>query len=171
MALLFLSGAPANFLAIGVFLIASLTDYWDGRIARKRNQITRLGKFMDPIADKILTLSAFAAFLEMRLIPAWMIVVIFTRDLLITGLRMAMPKDSQEQSASKSGKHKTALQFLSIMGILIFLFLKETVFWKPEWTAPALRFIYQWMIFIVVVTLWSGIRYVMANKRFIYPGL
>ena len=165
MVLLFLKGAVPKGLALFVFLLASLTDYWDGRLARKNNQITGFGKLMDPIADKILTLSAFLAFVEMAIIPAWMAVAIITRDLLITGLRLLIPERGQAIEARSSGKHKTALQFASIVGVLIFLVVKETPYWQSEWTPPALHFIYWSMFLTVVVTLWSGVRYVVKNRK------
>ena len=164
MYLLFLPGASFKGMALFVFLLASLTDYWDGRLARKNDQITSFGKLMDPIADKILTLSAFLAFVQMAIMPAWMAVAIITRDLLITGLRLSMPEKSDSQAARSSGKHKTVLQFAAIVGVLIYLTVKETAYWKAEWTPSALHMIYWGMFFIVGVTLWSGVHYVMKNK-------
>ena len=120
---------------------------------------------MDPIADKLLTLSAFLAFVQMAIIPAWMAVAIITRDFLITGLRLLMPEKGDNQSARSSGKHKTVLQIAAIVGVLIFLTLKETSFWNPIWTQEALRFIYWGMLFIVAITLWSGVRYVAMNRH------
>ena len=163
MVLLFLPGALFKGLALILFLLASLTDYWDGRIARERNQITNFGKLMDPIADKLLTLSAFMAFVQMDIFPAWMVVVIIARDLLITGLRLVLPQDQDVQAVRSSGKHKTALQFASIVGILIFLVVRETPLWNPEWTSHAISFIYLSMLFIVGITLWSGVRIVTKN--------
>ncbi|PIU39879.1 MAG: CDP-diacylglycerol--glycerol-3-phosphate 3-phosphatidyltransferase [Candidatus Omnitrophica bacterium CG07_land_8_20_14_0_80_50_8] len=165
MFLLSLKGVWPKSLALFVFLLASLTDYWDGRLARKTNQITSFGKLMDPIADKILTLSAFLAFVQMTIIPAWMAVAIITRDLLITGLRFLMPERGASRQARSSGKHKTSLQFAAIVGVLIFLTIKETSYWRPEWTPGALSFIYWSMFLIVVITLWSGVRYAVKNRE------
>ena len=165
MAVIFLPGVFFKGMALFVFLLASLTDYWDGQIARKNNKVTNFGKLMDPIADKILSLSVFLAFVQMDIMPAWMVVVIIARDLLITGLRLLMPENSDAQAARSSGKHKTALQFAAIVGVLIYLSLKETSYWRPEWTSTALHFIYWSMLLVVVVTLWSGIRYVFKNKE------
>ena len=164
MFLLFLPGAVFKGMTLFVFLLASFTDYLDGRLARKMNITSSFGKLMDPIADKILTLSAFLAFVQMAIIPAWMAVAIITRDLLITGLRLLMPEKGDNQSARSSGKHKTVLQFAAIVGVLIFLTLKETSLWNPIWTPDALRFIYWGMLFIVAITLWSGVRYVIKNR-------
>lgn len=164
MALLFMKWPLAKGLALLVFLLASLTDYWDGHIARKTSQITNFGKLMDPIADKILTLSAFLAFVQMSIIPAWMAVVIIMRDLLITGLRLVIPEKGESRQARSSGKHKTVLQFALIVGVLIFLVVKETAYWQTERTPQALSFIYWSMLLIVGITLWSGVRFVMKNK-------
>lgn len=165
--LLFSQGAFMKSVALVVFLGAALTDYWDGKIARERGQITPFGQLMDPIADKLLTLSAFISFVQMGLIPAWMVVVIITRDVLITGLRLSIPDGRSEKTeARQSGKQKTALQISSIIGVLIFLTAKETSAWKPEWTPSALLFIYYGMCLIVAVTLWSGARYLIKNREF-----
>ncbi len=166
MFLLSLPGAVSKATALFVFLLASLTDYWDGSIARERNLTTSFGKLMDPIADKVLTLSAFLAFVQMAIVPAWMVVIIITRDFLITGLRFLMPEKNDVQAARSSGKHKTVLQFSAIVGVLVFLTIKETSYWPPDWTPAALRFIYWSMLFVVGVTLWSGVRYVVKNKEF-----
>jgi len=164
MFMVFSKGAVPKGAALFIFLLATLTDYWDGHLARMRKEITSLGRLMDPIADKILTLSAFLAFVQMGIIPAWMAVAILTRDFLITGLRFLMLQKKDSPEARTSGKHKTVLQFAGIVGVLIFLTLKETPFWQPEWTAPARCFIYWTMFFIVAVTLWSGVRYLIRNK-------
>lgn len=163
--LIFLDGAFMKFLALMTFLAASVTDYWDGRIARETNQITAFGQLMDPIADKMLTLSAYLAFVQLGIIPAWMVVAVITRDLLVTGLRLLMTNDADAQSARSSGKNKTVLQFASIVGVLIFLVAQELPYWRPEWTLPALQFIYFSMLFIVTVTLTSGIWYVIKNRE------
>ncbi|MGH7197898.1 MAG: CDP-diacylglycerol--glycerol-3-phosphate 3-phosphatidyltransferase [Candidatus Omnitrophota bacterium] len=165
MFLLFAPGVAPKALALGTFLLASFTDYWDGRIARRQGQITAFGKLMDPVADKILTLSAFLAFVQLNVIPAWMVVIIIARDLLITGIRFFLPARGDSQSARSSGKHKTALQFASIVGVLIFLTVKETDLWKPEWTPAAQEFIYYSMFLIVGVTLASGVWYLVQNRE------
>jgi len=168
MFLLFAQGVIPKALALGTFLLASFTDYWDGKIARERGQITAFGKLMDPVADKILTLSAFLAFVQMDILPAWMVVLIIARDLLITGIRLVLPVKGEAQAARSSGKHKTALQLASILGVLIFLTAKETVWWQPEWTAGAHLFIYYGMFLIVAVTLSSGVWYLMQNRELLH---
>ena len=74
--------------AYAVFTAATMTDYYDGKIARERGQVTNFGKLLDPVADKVLTLAAFLAFVEMKLVPAWMGVIIIMRELIITGIRV-----------------------------------------------------------------------------------
>ena len=164
MFLISLGGVAAKTAALFVFLIASLTDYWDGRIAREKGQITNFGKLMDPIADKFLSIAAFVAFVQMDLIPAWMVATIIARDLMVTCFRFLLPEGAESQTPRSSGKHKTALQFAAIVIILIFSSLRETVYWDNAWTAPALRTIYLGMLFIVALTLWSGVRYVVKNQ-------
>jgi CDP-diacylglycerol--glycerol-3-phosphate 3-phosphatidyltransferase len=147
------------------FLAAGLTDYWDGALARNQNQITAFGRLMDPIADKILALAAFLAFVQMGIVPAWMVAVILARDLLVTGMRFLMPSQGDVQAARKSGKHKTALQFLMIIAILIFLILRETFFWNASWNSEAFEWIYWGMFATVAVTVWSGVVYVFKNRE------
>ena len=159
-------GVLAKAFALSIFLLATLTDYWDGRIARQRNQITPLGRFLDPVADKVLTFSAFCGFLELGLIPAWMVVVIVTRDLLITGLRLMMPAQDEKVAARKSGKHKTVIQYAAIILILIYLTFHEMPFWQAAWTPLSLKIIYSFMLAVVVATLYSGSRYLYLNREF-----
>lgn len=163
--LLFLPGALTKEAALMIFLLASFTDYWDGHFARKYNQVTPFGRLMDPIADKLLTLSAFMGFVQMRILPAWMIVIIITRDLLITGFRLTLP-NLPLQAPGQSGKHKTALQFIAIIGILSYLIAREQAFWDVRWDSAAAAIIFWGMLFVVVVTLFSGIRYVWKNQKY-----
>src|SRR5512135_1362523 len=88
MGLLGFAGLTAKALAFGIFLAACATDYYDGRVARQRHQITNFGKIMDPVADKVLVLGVFLSFVQMQLVPAWMVVVIIIREFLITGMRI-----------------------------------------------------------------------------------
>jgi CDP-diacylglycerol--glycerol-3-phosphate 3-phosphatidyltransferase len=158
-------GFPAKGLAFLVFVLASVTDYWDGEIARRSGQITQFGKIMDPIADKLLTLSAFVAFAFMGLVPWWMSALIVVRDVLITGFRLLMPpKSGDAQSAQAGGKSKTAIQFIFIIGVLAYLAAAETALWNPDWTSPALTVVRVLMAFIVALTLWSGVEYFMKTR-------
>src|SRR6266851_7774292 len=105
--------------ALVVFCAASLTDYFDGRIARRDNLITNFGVLMDPLADKILTCSAFIALVERNKVEAWMVVVIVARELAITGLRLLAVSKQVVLAAEGYGKHKTISQIVAIIAILI----------------------------------------------------
>ena len=165
----FSKGVAMKSLALITFLAASFTDILDGYIAKKYNMVTDFGRLMDPIADKILVLSAFLAFVEMELIPAWMVVVIIFRDIIVTGLRMAALAKGKVISADESGKHKMVSQVFAILVILFFLIFREAgikVF--HFWSAPTER-IYKDAIFILMsittlLTLISGMSYLIRNK-------
>ncbi len=159
MFLLFSPGITAKALAFIAFSLACLTDFLDGYIARKYNLITDFGKLLDPIADKILVLSAFLAFVQMGIIPAWMVVIIILRELLITGIRILAASKGKIVAASLAGKHKTVSQMISIFVIVLFIVVKEAgvsvfTFWniQAEWWARA--GIYALMLVTVALTLY-----------------
>ena len=170
MFLLFMKGLSAKILALVAFSIASATDFYDGYIARKYNLITDLGKLLDPIADKILVLAAFLAFVEMGIIPAWMVVIIILRELLITGVRILSASKGKILAASIAGKHKTVSQIISIFVILGLIIIKEagmTVFsfWSNRYELWAQVSIYTLMLITVALTLISGFSYFIKNKN------
>ena len=154
-----------------IFTAAALSDYFDGLIAKKMNLITDFGKLMDPIADKILVLSAFAAFLQMQIINVWMFMVIISREILITSLRLFALNKGKVLSASKAGKHKTVSQMTVIFFILSFIAFQEimkTFFvWNPNWDSIFKGSIYILMLFTVGLTLWSGFSYLWENRKII----
>lgn len=98
-----------------IFIIASLTDFLDGYIARSRNMITKFGKFMDPLADKLLTMAAFISFVELQLMPSWIVIIIIARELTISVFRAIAASDGVVLAAGKLGKYKTATQMLCII--------------------------------------------------------
>jgi CDP-diacylglycerol--glycerol-3-phosphate 3-phosphatidyltransferase len=106
--------------ALLLFSTASLTDYFDGKIARRDKLITNFGVLMDPLADKIMVCSAFIAFVGLNWIPAWMVVVIVARELAITGLRLLAASKHVVLAAEGYGKHKTISQIVAIIAILVF---------------------------------------------------
>jgi CDP-diacylglycerol--glycerol-3-phosphate 3-phosphatidyltransferase len=106
-------------LSLVLFGIASLTDYFDGKIARRDNLITNFGILMDPLADKILVCSAFIAFVGRGWIPAWMVVIIVARELAITGLRLLAASKNVVLAAEGYGKHKTISQIVAILTVLV----------------------------------------------------
>ena len=160
---LFIKGPGAKFMAMTIFLTACITDYYDGYIARKANSITSFGKLMDPIADKILVLGAFLAFVQMNVIPAWMVIIIITREFVITGIRILALSQKKVLAAESGGKHKTVSQMVAVIAILIFLIIKELKFSfrHMENFETAL---YLLMITTVAMTLTSGISYMIRNK-------
>jgi CDP-diacylglycerol--glycerol-3-phosphate 3-phosphatidyltransferase len=124
---------------------------------------------MDPVADKVLVLGAFLAFVELRLVPAWMVILIFLRELLITSLRIFAITKGEVLQVSLEGKHKTASQMVAIFSILIFLVLKETarvvVFWNASiesWWHTGILLL---MGATVILTLTSGVSYVWRNRN------
>lgn len=142
-------------IAAMVFVIASLTDYLDGKIARKSNSITTFGKFLDPIADKLLVTSALLALIQLDEISAWPAVIIIAREFLVTGIRIIAASDGVVIAASNKGKAKTFIQMLAIFFILIYdfpfsLFVSFPVGHCLLWLA-------------VILTIYSGYDYLKAN--------
>ncbi|MDP2911593.1 MAG: CDP-diacylglycerol--glycerol-3-phosphate 3-phosphatidyltransferase [Candidatus Omnitrophota bacterium] len=160
---LFIKGPGAKFMALALFMAACITDYYDGYIARKTNSITSFGKLMDPIADKILVLGAFLAFVQMNVIPAWMVIIIIAREFVITGIRMLALSQKKVLAAESGGKHKTISQMVAVIAILIFLIVRDLGlgFRHMENFETAL---YLLMIITVAMTLTSGISYMISNK-------
>ncbi len=157
--------------ALLIFTAAALSDLFDGMIAKKRNMITDFGRLMDPIADKILVLAAFAAFLEMQLFEAWMFVIIVSREILITSLRLFALNKGKILSAVRAGKHKTVSQMAVIFYILIFIVIKEAVkiysVWNPVWEELFRKSINILMLITVGLTLYSGLAYLWENRKIV----
>ena len=162
-----------NTLALIFFCVASFTDFLDGRIARQRNLITNFGILMDPLADKILTCSAFIAFVESShlnpnapvKVAAWMVIIIVARELAITGLRLLAVSKNIVLAAEKFGKHKTISQIVAIIALLV----TDAC---HEWT-PQLRDVFTpWVGTFAEITLWltvaltatSGLIYLCRNR-------
>lgn len=171
MAFLFIPGLLFKIIAFLVFCFASLTDFFDGWLARKRNEITDLGKLLDPIADKVLVLAAFLSFVEMHLIWAWMVVIIIIRELLITGLRILAITRGKVLEAGAAGKHKTVSQMLTIFFILIVLIVREIGvvqdFWTPKVENLVNCGIIILMFITIVLTVSSGFSYMWLNRKII----
>ena len=106
-------------IALVLFCLASISDFLDGQIARRRNLITNFGILMDPLADKIMVCSAFISFVGLNWIPAWMVVIIVARELAITGLRLLAASKNVVLAAEGYGKHKTISQIVAIISILV----------------------------------------------------
>jgi len=171
MGFLLLPGLANKVIAFVIFCIASLTDLLDGWIARRRNEISDLGKLLDPVADKVLVLSAFMSFVEMNIIAAWMVVIIIVRELLITGLRIFAVKKGKVLEAGASGKHKTVSQMVTIIFILIVLIVRELGAQKGFWTmridtAAAVSILFLMMV-TIGLTVSSGFSYLWGNRHII----
>ncbi|MBU1061176.1 MAG: CDP-diacylglycerol--glycerol-3-phosphate 3-phosphatidyltransferase, partial [Candidatus Omnitrophica bacterium] len=141
---------------------------YDGLIARKKEIITEFGKLMDPIADKILILGAFLAFVEMKIIPSWMVMVIIARELVITGIRIIALSRKKVLSASMAGKHKTVSQMVAVLSVLIFLIIRDSgfTFQYIEYYSSG---VYMLMLITVLMTLTSGVSFMLKNK-YIFMG-
>ena len=172
--LLFDDFKMAKVFALLVFAIAAITDAYDGHLARKYNQITPEGKFLDPLADKILVLSAFISFAYINIIDFWMVGIIIFRDLFVTGLRFIMSSRGFEFVTSKLSKYKTAFQltiiiltliFISIEGLDINIFIPTIVIIKEY------KIIYMLTAFTAIFTAYTGILYVYANRFIIQKFL
>lgn len=138
-----------------VFILASITDALDGYIARSRNLITKLGKFLDPLADKILVTSALVCFVELGNIPAWMVVVIVAREYIVSILRAIAASEGKVIAASKWGKLKTIFQMLAIISFLLDTYLYRFIDFPMSLT----------LIWIaLILTIASGIDYVYKNR-------
>ena len=157
---------PSHFvIALLVFLFATLTDYLDGVIARKWNLITDFGKLMDPLADKVLTASAFICLIPYEALPAWAVIIIISREFLITGLRLLASSKGVILPAEKLGKHKTAWQMITIVFFLALLALRDL---SLE-SLPVVNLLWTYggaflVTVTVALTLFSGFAYLWKNR-------
>ena len=151
--------------ALAVFLAASLTDYLDGRIARQRNEVTSFGRLMDPIADKTLTLGAFGSFWALGILPGLWVLVVAAREIFVTWVRLFSSRTNQDQAVRSSGKQKTVFQMIYISLVLAYLYVRRAPFWDSDWDSLAMRLVRLGMIFIVTLTLWSGLRLLITRRK------
>jgi CDP-diacylglycerol---glycerol-3-phosphate 3-phosphatidyltransferase len=151
-----------------LFVVAALSDYFDGWLARKYQDVTESGKFFDPLADKLLTTAAFIAFVFMRLIPVWMVFVVLIRDFSTTLLRVIGDSYKMPIKTSYSAKLKTSLQMIFILYVLTLVFLKNSGIGSVSIVKINLLlkspFIYYSMLILTVFTVWTAIEYVLQNK-------
>ena len=154
MALMYLSGGHAGlwmWLSLAIFIIASLTDYIDGQIARRCNQVSDFGKFLDPLADKLLTIACMTMFCQWGQVPAWALMIVLTREFAVTGLRLVAVGKGTVIAAGWSGKVKTACSMIG----LCFLMAFPTI----DWLCGIVVGI------IVVTTVYSGVEYFIQNWK------
>ena len=136
-------------LSLTIFILASVTDFIDGYIARKYNQVSDFGKFLDPLADKLLTIAAMAMFCEWGSFPAWALMIVLTREFAVSGLRMVAGPKGKVIAAGKSGKIKTAS---TMVGLCV---------WMAFPGVALIGTIVMWMI--VITTVYSGVEYFIQN--------
>ena len=154
-----LGGAMAytDYIALVIFIIASLTDLLDGKIARKYNLVTNFGKFMDPLADKLLVCSALICLIEMGRIPSWIVIIIISREFIISGFRLVASDNNVVIAASYWGKFKTTFQMVMVCLMLV--------------NIPALAIVTQIVMWIATaLTLISLVDYVVKNKNVLLDG-
>ena len=154
MLFMYLSGGQAGvwmWISLGIFIVASLTDYVDGQIARKRNQISDFGKFLDPLADKLLVIAAMTMFCEWGMLPAWALMIILTREFAVTGLRLVAVGKGTVIAAGWSGKVKTASTMVGLCAMM---------------ALPGID-ILNWVVIIMIVatTVYSGVEYFVQNWK------
>ena len=139
------------YVSLAIFMIASLTDFVDGHIARKYNQVSDFGKFLDPLADKLLTIACMCMMCEWGMMSAWALMIVLTREFAVTGLRLVAVQNGTVIAAGKSGKFKTASTMVGLCFVMAF----------PA--AALLVKVVVWMI--VATTLYSGIEYFIQNWK------
>lgn len=143
--------AIGDILAGAVFIIAAITDSLDGYIARRDKIVTTMGKFIDPLADKVLVIAAMIALVELHRIPAWIVLVIIIREFLVTGLRLVAAAEGFVIAASRGGKLKTVFQIVA----LSMLILKVPGGMLVMWAA-------------MLLTVWSGMQYLSAGSKLLF---
>lgn len=152
MVFMYLSGGQSGlwmWLALAVFILASLTDYIDGQIARKWNQVSDFGKFLDPLADKLLTIAAMTIFCQWGAMPAWALMIVLTREFAVTGLRLVAVGKGKVIAAGWSGKVKTASTMIGLCAWMAF---------------PSVTLLGNIVVGVIVVTtVYSGVEYFIQN--------
>lgn len=163
----------STFIATGIFIIASVTDQLDGHIARSRNQITTFGKFMDPLADKLLVTAALISLVELKVIPAWAAVIIIAREFAVSGLRTIAASEGKIIAASMWGKIKTVIQIIAIILSLIKVNISTSVYLTDLVASnKTVKLIFDYapiysVILAVIITILSGVDYFKKNKNII----
>lgn len=167
---LFLSENPIlKQISLGVYIVAAITDWYDGWLARKFNYITTWGKFMDPLADKILTSAAFFAFVVIDVLSLWMVIIVVFRDLFVTSLRLFAEWKKKTFTTNYLAKIKTFVQMIFIFYLLIVYTLKENQYLKENFSTlidylTDQNLIYFSMLSITIYTLITGIVYIYQNR-------
>ena len=151
---MYLSGGVSGlwmWVSLGIFIVASLTDFIDGHIARKYHQVSDFGKFLDPLADKLLTIACMCMLCEWGMIPAWALMIVLTREFAVTGLRLVAVQNGTVIAAGWSGKVKTASTMVGLCFVMAFP--------AVSWLVSVVN------VMIVVTTLYSGVEYFVQNWK------
>lgn len=151
--LLYIQNPSCRIAAGIVFIFACLTDFLDGRIARSRNLVTDFGKFIDPVADKLLVLTTLIMLIHLGMMPAWVVIIVICRELSVDGLRMVAVTQGKVIAAGPLGKWKTACQM-----VLISIMLILDLSFQTSWPVMALTGI------MVLLTVWSAVDYFVRNR-------
>lgn len=185
---MFIGNIYTRVAALLIFILAALTDMYDGIIARHREEVTNFGKFIDPLADKLIVSAAFISFVQLRelAIPAWMVILVISREFIITGLRSVAASRGTIISASLSGKFKTTSQMVVIITILLILIVNAVL--KNYWYTTPLelqaflgwkrvlgyildRAPYWLMLVVTILTVISGFNYIFKNKQLLFEEI
>lgn len=167
------NGIAAKVMAVIVFVMASLTDFYDGYYAKKHNLVTDFGKLMDPIADKFLILAAFFVFMSMRLIAPWMFAVILIREVTVTAARLQAMRQGRILAAEPAGKVKTVFQIAAVFAILFFTIFVELTMkfhWPSSLIIPLYQGIRLLMSAVAAITFFSGLSFLWNNRRFLHAA-
>ena len=159
MLLLMSEARLTSFCAALLFSIASITDYFDGYLARSRGLVTRLGKILDPLADKLLVASTLVMLVNLHFMPGWIACIIIGRELAVTGLRCVLIENGQDVAASWLGKYKTGFQIAAIIPLTI-----HYPYFTINFQGIGMVLLYGALIF----TLWSGADYFIKAKKFLF---
>jgi CDP-diacylglycerol--glycerol-3-phosphate 3-phosphatidyltransferase len=162
----------AHTTALVTFLVAGVTDFFDGEIARRYQTVTNFGKLMDPLVDKIMIAAAFISLVPLRAIPAWAATVVVGREFLITGLRLMASAQGHILSAERLGKHKTSWQIITVIFFLTLLAIAEWSGERGEWWHRAWDEAGTVLVWLTVaLTLYSGLGYAWRHRTLIEADL
>ena len=153
--------------ALVLFVVAGVTDYFDGAIARRYAVITKFGKLMDPLVDKVMVAAAFICLVPLGAVPAWVATIVVARDFLITGLRLIASSDGIVLPAERLGKHKTSWQIATVVFFLILLVAREIRpdVWRSNWWQIAWLYVGDALLWITIgLTIYSGLGYLWRHR-------
>ena len=161
-----------QYIAVAIFIAASFTDLLDGRIARSRNMITDFGKFLDPIADKLLVMSALVMLVCQLKMPAWVCIIMLAREFIVTGLRLVASTNGKVIAAGIWGKLKTVSQMIFIPMAIVFIPFRSEYYLNHPLSIHSPQNFMEWLTVIMMfvsaaLTLWSGVLYLWENRALI----